>query len=577
MRTGALVPPSLTRKIRREKRHRNPEGFPQIGSLHYLEWLSAYHQAQTPKLYFEVGTESGASLSLARCASIAVDPRFRIEQGVLGMHPELHLFEKTSDDFFASHFLERYDQQIDFAFLDGMHLIEFLLRDFINIEKHMASDGAIAMHDCLPMSFPAAEREWDKTKTRPWVGDVWKMLPILRRYRPDLHLSMLDLAPSGLLVIDNLDAQNTTLTDQYDEILAEFIPLSLEDYGLNAFEEVAQLKSATLPTPARARVQQGRWEVPLEPNTNMLRIAIKTPKAREKRPGKIVDYAFARGVADAFLSQGHAVRIDGGPDWYVDTEGTDFDILLRGRGGFVPQPDVPLVTWVIYPGKAERHLVTEDEIARSAHTFFASDIALETFGQLKDRNRCSVMMQGFDHKIMYPPTNKDAHREGTAFVGSNHFGNGMRPIISMASEAGISPAIWGRGWEGTDAMPFVQGGYLENEKVGNLYRGSAVVLCDHMNLMREGGYVSNRIFDALACGAAVISDDIKGLPQEIAQYVTVVKNADEMKQAVHDIAEEGHLRRQERYEMALWMMDHHSLAERSKQILNVLKHFKDSN
>ena len=60
----------------------------------------------------------------------------------------------------------------------------------------------------------------------------------------------------------------------------------------------------------------------------------------------------------------------------------------------------------------------------------------------------------------------------------------------------------------TSAAKYVKDTYLETAQVGELYRNSKIVLCDHFDMMREGGYVSNRIFDALACGAAVISDKI---------------------------------------------------------------------
>lgn len=70
-----------------------------MGSAHYLEWMGKLHTVRNPALYFEIGTESGASLSLAQCASIAVDPKFKIEAGVIGKHPELHLFQQKSDSF----------------------------------------------------------------------------------------------------------------------------------------------------------------------------------------------------------------------------------------------------------------------------------------------------------------------------------------------------------------------------------------------------------------------------------------------------------------------------------------------
>jgi hypothetical protein len=55
-----------------------------------------------------------------------------------------------------------------------------------------------------------------------WTGDVWKILPCLRRYRPDLALLALDANPTGLLLVANLDPDNRTLERGYVDIVDTF-------------------------------------------------------------------------------------------------------------------------------------------------------------------------------------------------------------------------------------------------------------------------------------------------------------------------------------------------------------------
>jgi hypothetical protein len=48
------------------------------------------------------------------------------------------------------------------------------------------------------------------------------MVGVLARYRPDLVVLPVGTQPTGLLLVTALDPADTTLTDHFDEILAEF-------------------------------------------------------------------------------------------------------------------------------------------------------------------------------------------------------------------------------------------------------------------------------------------------------------------------------------------------------------------
>lgn len=224
----------------RRKKVAKPEvvveaGFRRPTGRHYLETLKDMHERLAPGWYLEVGTNKGNSLELARCNAVAIDPEFKIRADVFRGPPQLHLFQATSDDFFATDFLTRNDIRIDFAFLDGMHLFEFLLRDFINTEKAAGPQSVITMHDCLPSNRLQEDRNWDYAKTREWTGDVWKILPILRQYRPDLRVEVLDSAPTALVMVTQTDSANDALTRNMAAILAEWTGQGLEDYGLDRF------------------------------------------------------------------------------------------------------------------------------------------------------------------------------------------------------------------------------------------------------------------------------------------------------------------------------------------------------
>jgi hypothetical protein len=130
---------------------------------------------------------------------------FKIDKPI---HCDVQLIKSTSDDFFArdnplAHFG---GTAVDLAFIDGMHLSEFALRDFINIEPFMADTGVIVIDDVLPRNGLEAARD---RKTEPWTGDVYKVIEILRRRRPDLLVLLMNTAPTGTAVIVGVDQAST--------------------------------------------------------------------------------------------------------------------------------------------------------------------------------------------------------------------------------------------------------------------------------------------------------------------------------------------------------------------------------
>jgi hypothetical protein len=200
----------------------------------YLNFLGQLHSAMLVDWYLEIGCRTGASFAPVRSKTIAVDPFFRAEINVIGQKPALHVFQATSDDFFATGFLQRNDIRLSLSFLDGMHLFEYLLRDFMHTEAASDPQGVIMMHDLVPHNLRMTSRDLSAIRGA-WTGDVWKLLPILQRWRPDLTLTMLNLRPTGVLCVSNLSPGNRVLQENYDAIVAEFIGQDIESYGVERY------------------------------------------------------------------------------------------------------------------------------------------------------------------------------------------------------------------------------------------------------------------------------------------------------------------------------------------------------
>ena len=48
---------------------------------------------------------------------------------------------------------------LDLSFIDGMHLFEYVLRDFMNVERFSRWDTAIVLDDMLPRDVDEAARD----------------------------------------------------------------------------------------------------------------------------------------------------------------------------------------------------------------------------------------------------------------------------------------------------------------------------------------------------------------------------------------------------------------------------------
>jgi hypothetical protein len=200
--------------------------------VHYLEFLGTLAKLLGPRSYFEIGTERGASLARFACDAVCVDPTFRIQGELAGGRVRTLLFQMNADDFFAAFDLKSFfPGGLDIAFLDGLHLFEHLLSDFMNTEGCCHRRSIIFLHDCLPLNPRMAERtqrldEW-------WTGDVWRLLPILHKYRPGLRIFLLDCPPTGLVAVTNVEPKDSVLRREYHAIIDEYQQMDLPMYGLD--------------------------------------------------------------------------------------------------------------------------------------------------------------------------------------------------------------------------------------------------------------------------------------------------------------------------------------------------------
>ena len=190
---------------------------------HYFQVLTRIIEAVRPRSYVEIGVAAGDSLRLVKAPTVAIgiDPQ---PQLTAPLAANQKVFVETSDAFFAGHDLraELGGLPVDLAFIDGMHHFEFALRDFANLERHCTPASTILIHDCYPLDRETAARERRRIF---WSGDVWRLIVLLKKVRPDLGICTIATAPTGLVLVRNLDPASRVLLERHDELCREYLAL----------------------------------------------------------------------------------------------------------------------------------------------------------------------------------------------------------------------------------------------------------------------------------------------------------------------------------------------------------------
>mgnify|MGYP003856664295 FL=1 len=246
------------------------------GTLDCYEFLIDLHKYVEPRFYTEIGVEYGASLKLATCAALGIDPAPQLSVPIAPQHS---ISYTTSDDFFRLADTSAM-KSIDLCYIDGMHQIEFALKDFMNMERFCHAGSVVIVDDIYPAHPLQGERI---RQSRYWTGDIWKIIPILQLHRPDLIVMPVDTDPTGSLMVLGLDPNNNVLWDHFDSII---------DHAINTMTEVPEsIIERTEKFDPRSRlmkkvfklIRKHRGKPSMNSALNDIRTLINNPKLRKAR------------------------------------------------------------------------------------------------------------------------------------------------------------------------------------------------------------------------------------------------------------------------------------------------------
>ena len=237
------------------------------------------------------------------------------------------------------------------------------------------------------------------------------------------------------------------------------------------------------------------------------------------------DLHYARALQQELARRGRPCAIHVIDQW-AQSRDERFDIVLHLKGltAYDPNPAQVNLLWSIsHPEK-----LGAEECERYDAVLVASEAFAAT---LRERVGVpiAVLEQATDPEVFFPEADP-AHARDLVFVGNSR--KVLRRTLAALLPTEHDLAVWGGDWDGLIDTRHVVGAYLPNDEVRRAYSSAAIVLNDHWDDMREHGFASNRLYDAVACGALVVSDRLDGLEERFGGAVVTYETADELRTIV---------------------------------------------
>jgi hypothetical protein len=240
------------------------------------------------------------------------------------------------------------------------------------------------------------------------------------------------------------------------------------------------------------------------------------------------------------------------------------DVVLTIRGLHPVEPVAGTVNllWVIsHP----------DEVtAQEAGAYDAAFAASTTWAANRSRDwgfRVEPLLQCTDTTRFHPGLAEPGDQRGIVFVANAR--GVLRPSVEAALAMDTPLTVHGAGWE--EWLPARSVGLappVGNDQLGPLYAGAALVLNDHWEDMRAEGFVSNRVFDVLATGARLLSDDVAGLADVVGPGVPTWRTHEDFRQLTIGAFESAYPSAAARRELAERVVAEHSFDARARQLLD---------
>ncbi len=358
-------------------------------------------------------------------------------------------------------------------------------------------------------------------------------------------------ASGGFLISDYME--------EIEQFYGDSIPMFKDK------EELKKLLDYYLKNPdERLKKAKKAQEITLKyfTNTNVAKTisdAVKAPKAEgidfdkyvlkvpfsEKAIG-IGDYWLAKDLIDGFKDNGKDIK------GYFYNNGFEKDefyqnagniLYLQFKNNFFEDEDIRKnkVMYLYFPTfipKRGKFKNGDVKFSYNTDVFLDNDLerfdliatpAKKTFEELKELGYNTRFVSQFTNPKKFYSNYKEDKKSKLLFVGSTWY---ERESVKYATELGYDVDVYGLNWNGKIPDKYIKGGFINNEELEEYYSSADIVLSDHAEDLENIGLVINRLYDATACGAFVVSEYSPYIEEIFGDSILLFKNKEEFKKII---------------------------------------------
>jgi glycosyltransferase involved in cell wall biosynthesis len=277
------------------------------------------------------------------------------------------------------------------------------------------------------------------------------------------------------------------------------------------------------------------------------------------------DWHLAVGLAEALRRAGQDVVVQSHDDaGSLRARSRDVHVVVRGLASVRRTPGQRHVLWVVSHPEALTADDCEDaDLVLVASRRFAAHLRTLTSTPVEE------FLQASDPRRFCPGPVDPAHHHPVTVVANTR--GVMRRSVEDALAAGIRPAIYGGGWDGLVDPALVVADHVDNELLPAVYRSAGMVLNDHWDTMRTWGFVSNRVYDVLACGTPVVSDRVDEIDDLFDRAVPMYRGSAELGEVVRTLLAGPDQARAAAERGRAQVLAHHTFDHRAAQLLALLE------